>query len=114
MKTSSSNNSWRNFPADLFVVSGIPLLGTILITSELFSLAGGQPRFFVIGALLVATLGACLLFWAKLPLYRKGIYCSFGPSAMPESRQGFYYWGIGLALSGCLLAGILIPLCGTK
>ena len=70
MKTSSNNNSWRNFPADLFVLSGIPILGGILVADEVFSLAEGQTRFFVIGTLLVAMLGACLLFWAKLPLYQ--------------------------------------------
>jgi hypothetical protein len=114
MKSSPKNNSWRNFPADLFVISGIPLIVTAFLASEFFNLAASDPRFTVEAALLVAMIGASLLFWAKLPLYRAGIYLSFGPNAIPEPRRAFYYWGIGLALSGCLLAGIFISLCGTK
>jgi len=98
----------------MFALSGIPIFATMFLASEIFFVAGNHPRFTVEAALLVAMIGAGLLFWAKLSLYRAGIYLSFGPRAIPESQRAFYYWGMGLALSGCLLAGMFIPLCGTK
>ena len=100
------DNSLRNFPADLFVVSGMPvLIGALFVGSVL-----EHARIATVAALLVALVGAGLLFWAKLPLYRAGIYTSFGPLAIPAARRPFYYWGIGLALGGCALTAILIPL----
>jgi hypothetical protein len=114
MKKPTNKNSLRNFPPDMLVVSGIPLFAAILLTSVFFNLAASYPRFTVETALLVAMIGAGLLFWAKLPLYRAGIYLSFGPRAIPESHRILYYWGIGLVLSGCLAVAMLIPLYGSK
>jgi len=114
MKKPTNKNSLWNFPPDMFVLSGIPLFATMFFASEFFYLAASYPRFIVEAALLVASIGTCLLFWAKLPLYQQRIFLSFGPYAIPESRRAFYYWGMGLALSGCLIAGMFIPLCGTK
>jgi hypothetical protein len=106
MSDPSKNNSLRNFPADMRVVSGLPFLGVAMIAGIMFE----HARIFVILSLLVACVGACLLFWAKLPLYRAGIYTSFGPAAIPAAHRRFYYWGLGLALGGCVAAGLLLPL----
>jgi len=105
----SEKKSFRNFPADMFVLSGLPIGGAALFTSGLLSFSHMAIRVAVGGALCLAILGACLLFWAKLPLYREGIYFSFGSSAIPKARKVFYYWGISLTCLGCVLALMLIP-----
>jgi len=110
MEKPANKNTLLNFPADLLVVSGIPLIATAFLASEFFNLAASNPRVTVEVALLVAVIGAGLLFWAKLPLNSAGIYLSFGPRAIPEPRRAFYYWGMGLALGGCLVTGLIIPL----
>ena len=38
----------------------------------------------------VAGVGVCLLFWARLPLYRQGRFFSFGSRALPQSSIPFY------------------------
>lgn len=104
------DNSLRNFPADMLVVSGLPLVGTILVMSWALWWTMEYPRATVITSLAAALLGAGSLCYAKLPLYRDGTYYSFGPQAIPASRRAFYYWGLGLALGGCALTALLIPL----
>jgi amino acid transporter len=106
MSDPSKNNSLRNFPADMLVVSGLPFLGVAMIVGMLYE----HAHIILILSLIVACVGACLLFWAKLPLYRAGIYTSFGPAAIPATHRRFYYWGLGLALGGCGLAAVLLPL----
>jgi protein-S-isoprenylcysteine O-methyltransferase Ste14 len=110
MKTSRNKNSLWNFPPDIFILSGIPLVAVALIMANLFYLTVNNPQFVVWSSLLLAMFGAGLLFWAKLPLFQAGIYLSFGPRAITPSRRDFYYWGMGLALGGCGVAGMLIPL----
>jgi hypothetical protein len=90
----------------MLVMSGLPLIGVSLIAGMIFE----HAHIAVVGALLVACVGAGLLFWAKLPLYRAGIYTSFGPAAIPATHRRFYYWGMGLAMGGCIIAGLLLPL----
>ncbi len=102
----SKDNSLRNFPADMLMMSGLPLIAAAVLMQLLFV----YPRTVAIAALAVACIGAGLLFWAKLPLYRAGIYCSFGPQAIPQSHRAFYYWGMCLAAGGCALTALLIPL----
>jgi hypothetical protein len=114
MEKLPNKNSLRNFPSDMLVVSGIPLIATMFLASEFLNLATCYPKFTVEAGLLAALIGAGLLFLAKLPLYRAGIYFSFGPRAIPKSHRIFYYWGMGLALSGCLAVMMLIPLYGLK
>ena len=110
MKTSSNkNNSLRNFPADMFVLSGLPIFVVALLCGDLFYFAARKPELFALLFLGIASVGASLIFWAKLPLYRAGIYFSFGPTAIPASHRKFYYWGLGLWAIGCFFA-FLFPM----
>lgn len=59
-------------------------------------------------ALAVAVIGASLIFFAKLPLYRQRRFFTFGSRALPEGRRPFYRWGyrcviFAAALLLCLL-----------
>ena len=59
-------------------------------------------------ALAVAVIGASLIFFAKLPLYRERRFFTFGSRALPEQRRPFYRWGyrcaiFAVALFLCLL-----------
>jgi hypothetical protein len=55
----------------------------------------------------VAALGAGLIFYAKLPLYRERRFFTFGPRALPEQRRPFYRWGYPCAVFGALLLACL-------
>jgi hypothetical protein len=94
----------------MFVLLVLPLLPMFMLISWmgswLLSLSGIEVYIGLSLAFLTAIVGAALLFWAKLPLYRAGIYFSFGPSAVPDDRKSFYYWGMGLVI----VALMLIPL----
>ena len=102
----SKNNSLWNFPADMFVLSGAP----IGIAALLFGYVFEHAQITIVAAVSVACAGAGLLFAAKLPLYRAGVYFSFGPSAISPTHRFLYYWGVGLAAGGCTLAALSIPL----
>ena len=52
------------------------------------------------------------LVYAKLPLIRHGVYCSFGPNLIPEQRRwayfaGYKFIGIGCALNAFVLLQLL-------
>src|ERR1035437_6958326 len=56
----------------------------------------------------VAALGASLIFYAKLPLYRQRRFFTFGPKALPKQRRPFYRWGYTCAFLGALLLACLL------
>ena len=85
-------------------------LPVVSVIGLVLGLALTHARLLSVASLAVAYIGAGLLFWAKLPLYRAGIFSSFGPWAIPSSHRRYYYWGMGLAAGGCVLTAMLIPL----
>src|ERR1700677_442381 len=101
--SSNKKNSLKNFPADLLVVSGLPIFAVALLCGYLFDLTGGKSHLLALIFLGIACIGAGLIFWAKLPLFRAGVYFSFGPTAIPVTHRKFYYCGLGLWAAGCLL-----------
>jgi len=105
MDTSSSKSSVRYYPWDMFVLlySSFPILGLMMWIGSLSFLNDSERVFALSGASLVALIGVGLLVWAKLPLFRAGIYTSFGPSAIPATHRAYYRWGIGLIVVGCLV-----------
>ena len=64
-------NSLRNFPVDLVLASGIPIILAAIATSWLLTRQGWQWIAAFSAALLVAVAGALYMFRAKLPLYRQ-------------------------------------------
>ena len=97
---------FRKFPADIFFMSGIPLVITALCTSAIME----HTSVFIILALFVALLGATLLFISKLPLYRSGRFFTVGSGDLPASHVRLYRWGIILSVAGSGIAALLIPL----
>ena len=113
-------NSRHHFPHDLALLFLLPgfLLASCLLTSTLVPVVAWLLRPDAatwLRALSAATglsvLGVVLLFVAKLPHYRAGIYFRVGCGGLPQRQQRFYrasLWIIGLsivALMALLLAG---------
>jgi hypothetical protein len=104
----SYSSSIRNFPPDLFALSGIPLIPVMLLTSWLLSLRGWQWIIAYCCALLIAIIGAVYLFRAKLPLYRQHRFFTFGSRHLPASSIPLYRRGCRLSIAGILLAIVLL------
>ncbi len=104
----NDSNSFRNFPADLLAVSGIPIIVVALAISWLFSLRGWQWVAAYCCALLLAIVGAVYLFRAKLPLYRQHRFFTFGSHHLPPSSIPIYRLGRRLSVAGILLAIVLL------
>jgi len=92
----------------MLVLSGLPFMAIIGLQCWLSSFTGTQALIGEFLALSVASIGAGLLFWAKLPLFQSHIYFSFGPALIPPARKPFYFWGISLAIGGCLITAMLL------
>jgi hypothetical protein len=101
-------------PADQWIgVWGMLTIAIVsIVTSQIlafFTRLTGVPWIwcYSIGTT-VAALGAGLIFYAKLPLYRQRRFFTFGPRAVPERRRPFYRWGYCCAILGGLLLGCLL------
>ena len=72
-----------------------------------FSRLTGTPWIwcYAVG-LLLAGVGATLVFYSKLPLYRQRRFFTFGSRALPESRRLFYRWGYR-----CAILAVALLLC---
>jgi hypothetical protein len=104
----SDGGSLRNFPPDLLATLGIPIIPVALFTSWLLSLRGWQWVAAYCLALLIATVGAIYLFRAKLPLYRRHRFFTFGSRHLPPSSIPLYRRGCRLSIAGILLAVVLL------
>ena len=103
------SNGWMTFFEHYwFLVIAV----SALVASQLlsfFSRLTGTPWIWCYAlALVVAGLGATLIFYSKLPLYRQRRFFTFGSGALPESRRACYRWGyrcaiFAVALLLCLL-----------
>jgi MFS family permease len=81
------------------------LVGTLLL--NFFTRLTGAPWIWCYGVgLLVAAVGAALIFYSKLPLYRQRRFFTFGSAALPEGRRSFYRWGYR-----CVLFAVALLLC---
>ena len=98
----------RNFPPDLLVLSGLPFLAIALFSSWFFGLRGTEWIVAFLTAFLTSLVGATLIFRAKRPLYRKGIYFSIGSRALPEESRRVYARGLLLSVIGITFSIFLI------
>src|SRR5437867_721336 len=93
------SKQWIWPPAEQWItVWGLVVIAVVgILTSQLlsfFSRLTGTPWIWCYGiGLVVAAVGAALVFYAKLPLYRLRRFSTFGSRALPESRRSFYRWG---------------------
>ena len=76
---------------------------------EYFSRLCGAPWiWFFVASFVLMSVGGCLIFYAKLPVYRSGRFFRFGAKSIPERLQRVYWWGwqafsFGVVLELCLL-----------
>jgi hypothetical protein len=104
MEYSSKNNGWRTFSEHWGFLT--VLLVTVLgwqVLSFFTSLSGAPWIWFYGIALSLALFGVCLIFYAKLPLYRERRFVTFGSGALPQSRRSFYRWGYFCAVFAVVL-----------
>lgn len=59
-------------------------------------------------SLLAGLAGICLLAYAKLPLYRQGVFMSFGSSGLSAGRLTAYKWAWRFILAAICIQGLLI------
>jgi hypothetical protein len=105
MDSPSKKSDARYYPWDMLFLlySPLPLMAMMMWTGSLSFLSAGEKTFAFCVVTIIALTGVSLLAWAKWPLYQQGIYCSFGPSSIPESRRTYYRWGMGMIVVGGLL-----------
>jgi hypothetical protein len=99
--------SLRNFPPDLLVALGWPIVAFAMLASLILSLHGLAWLWAVGISFCVALLGVVFLFIAKLPLYRQGRFFTFGIHALPASSHRAYRWGCRCSILGILLMLLL-------
>jgi hypothetical protein len=104
MEYLNKNNGWRTFSEHwgyliilVFAVAASQVL-------DFFTRLGGEPWIWFYGiTLAIASFGVALIFYAKLPLYRKRRFLTFGSGSLPERRRSFYRWGYGFAVFAVVL-----------
>jgi hypothetical protein len=105
---------WLWPPADQWI-GGWGLLTIVFVSIlttwvlDFFTQLTGAPWIccYVVG-IGIASVGASLIFYSKLPLYRQHRFLTFGPRALPEQRRPFYRWGYVCAILGVLLLACLL------
>jgi hypothetical protein len=110
MEFHSQSNGTRTFFEHwwLLVVVAIAIL-TLQGFDFITSWSGAHWIFCYANALVVAAVGVSLIFYAKLPLYRRRQFLTFGARPLPEHRRSFYRWGWRcVLLAACLLACLFL------
>jgi len=113
MKT-KQQTEWIWPPADQWItVWGLWIIAIMaIVPTQIFfffrALTGMEWIRCYVSALVIAAVGVALIFIAKLPLYRRRMFFTFGSRALPEPRRPFYRWGyrcvaFAIALLLCLL-----------
>jgi hypothetical protein len=92
---------------------GLLVIAFVVIASSqvmaFFTRLTGMPWIWCyLVSLGIAALGASLIFYAKLPLYRDRSFFTFGSQALPEERRPFYRWGYRCAILAALLLACLL------
>lgn len=75
----------------------------IIVMAYLLTAVVAHPTFFAILGFFLMVVGAVLLFLARLPLYRRGIFWSIGPSQLPKKSQLLWKLAYFLFLPGGII-----------
>ena len=110
MTPQDKSSSLRSFPPDLLILSGIPIIAAALLSAWLLNLRGNDWIIAYGASFALSLTGAVMIFFAKLPLYRAGVYFTLGARLLSDRSRRLYRWGLGLAIVGITLSGILIAL----
>jgi len=98
----------RQFPLDILVASGFPLIWSVLGLMMLKAMPGGLLLGVAVASMAIAFAGGVLMTIAKWSLYRQGKFFSIGAAGLPESRIRLYAAGLRLAAAGLTVAAILV------
>ena len=107
MKT-SRDTSFRHFPWDIALASGVPLI----LPFALLAILQAVPSFAMLVLVMVssgiALAGGIGMSWAKLPLYRQGRFFTMGSVGLDEQRTKFYRVGFRLSVIGIVAGAVLV------
>jgi hypothetical protein len=107
METQRESNGWQTFLEHWWF---LPIAAAAFASSQFLSfftrLTGTRWIWCYAIGLVVAGLGAALIFYAKIPLYRQRRFFTFGSSALPENKRAFYRWGYR-----CVFFAVALLLC---
>jgi hypothetical protein len=107
MELRSQSNGLRTFLEHWgFLTVAVAFILTTAVLDFFTNLSGMSWIWCYGGALAIATVGAFLIFYAKLPLYRQRRFLTFGSRALPETSRPFYRWGYR-----CIFLAVALLLC---
>jgi hypothetical protein len=105
------------FPPDMAVLLLPPIILVVMLVALSFlfpffnAVRHPTPAGWLVALYLAtagATIGTILLFCAKLPQYRSGIFFRFGPSHLPLRSQRLYRLAYRFIVPSCLALLILL------
>jgi len=107
MEYERQSNGWMTFLEHWwFLVVAIVALVASQLVIFFMGLSGARWIWCYGISLGVAVVGVCLIFYAKVPLYRQRRFFTFGSGALPEGRRPFYHWGYR-----CVTFAVALLLC---
>jgi hypothetical protein len=102
------SNDWY-FPPDVAAALG-PIICIIIVVSVSSGVSWaksfGDTKLFRF-ALLIGGIGVVLLFFARLPLYRKHRFFTCGPRSVTGTHRKLYYAAYVFIIPSIVLLGIL-------
>jgi hypothetical protein len=109
--STSKKSDWTPLPPDITIWFIIPLIG--ILAGMILPFLSHLRRQGSIGAFAVAValgaVGILLLFFARLPLYRRRQFLTFGPRQLDAQHRKLYWWAYGfVAVSVLLLVRLLV------
>jgi hypothetical protein len=87
-----------------FLIVALIAILTDKVLTFFFNLKGTTWICFFIASFTLMILGAGLIGYAKLPIYRSGRFLTFGINSIPEYLKRYYRWGWRLFLFGVILS----------
>ena len=105
---SQSNGLQTFFEHWGFLISVLLAVACSQLLTFFENLRGERWIYFFSASAFLLIVGGSLIVYAKIPVYRRGIFFTFGVKSVPEHLVGFYRWGwrvflFGVVLSLCLL-----------
>jgi hypothetical protein len=91
-----------------FFLTALVALAVLQILMFFLNLNGKPWIYFFVASMVLLFVGAGMILYAKIPVYRSGRFFTFGVKSVPDYLAGCYRWGwrvflFGLVLSLCLL-----------
>jgi hypothetical protein len=105
METQKNSNGWQTlFGHWQFTLPAIAALLTWQLIEFFENLCGVPWVCFSAASFALMILGAVLIAYAKLPVYRSGYFLTFGLKSVPDQTRKYYRWGWRVFLFGVLLS----------